>query len=141
MYLDDGVSRSSAPRRADTEQEHCRCGGEQDANDEYRAVHITHSRLAGWARRITIRRDHDRYTPPENFFFVAVLHDPSEPVPATIRLNGEAVGLISGGTPESRANQLADSNSVAWYHNDNIHISFVKVFDQPAEIVVDVANS
>lgn len=140
MYLDDGVSRSSAPRRADTQQEHCRYGGEQDANDEYRAVQITHSRLAGWARRITIRRDHDRYTPPENFFFVAVLHDPSEPVPATIRLNGEAVGLISGGTPESRANQLVDSNSVAWYHNDNIHISFVKVFDQPAEIVLDVAN-
>jgi alpha-glucosidase len=138
MYLDDGVSRSSARRRADTDDEHHRLGGDRYANNEYREVRITNRRGAGGARRITIARVHDGYTPPETYFFVAVLHDPSESVPAAIGLNGTAVEALVGGTPESRAERLWDAGSPAWYHNDNIHISFVKVFDQPGDIVLDV---
>jgi len=138
MYLDDGVSRSSAWRLADDDDEHHRRGGDLYANNEYREVRITHRCGGDGARRITVTRAHDGYTPPETFFFVAVLHDPSESVPTAIALNGKAVEAVVGETPESRADRLWNSSSPAWYHNDNIHISFVKVFDQPGDIVLDV---
>ena len=133
MYLDDGVSRSSAPRRADNE------GGDECAKDQYREVHITHKYMAGWgAPDHGPPEDNDGYPPPEKFFSVAVLHDPSEAVPTMISLNGETVDAISGETPESRAARLWGSDSPAWYHNETIHISFVKVFDKTDDIVLDV---
>ncbi len=141
MYLDDGVSRSSAPLKEKDAEEHAKKGGDPDAKSEYREVLITHQYTKS-SRQIKVRRVHDGYTPPlEKYFFVAVLHDPSETAaPSAIKLGGAALEFISGGTLESRAGRLADSSSSAWYYNENLRISFVKVFDQAAEIVLDVTG-
>ncbi|MGO8899878.1 MAG: TIM-barrel domain-containing protein [Isosphaeraceae bacterium] len=142
MYLDDGVSRSSAPLRGKDAEEHERRGGDPDAKSKYREVLITHQYTDRLSRQIKVRRVYDGYTPPlEKYFFVAVLHDPSETAaPSAIKLGGAALEFISGGTLESRAGRLADSSSSAWYYNENLRISFVKVFDQAAEIVLDVTG-
>jgi alpha-glucosidase len=134
MYLDDGVSRSSAPARHPEE------GGDPAARGEYREVRITHTYAGPSARRVLIERGHDGYAPPlENYFFVAILHDPSaQSAPTTITLAGTPVALITGGSPESRADRLATSDVSAWYHNESIRISVVKVFDQVTPIELDV---
>jgi alpha-glucosidase len=142
MYLDDGVSRSSAPLLSNVREEHLERGGDDYAKSEYREVRIKHKYTDGLLRQITVKRVHDGYTPPlEKYFFVAVLHDPSQTAaPSAVKLGGVALEFISGGTPESRAGRLADSGSNTWYYNENLRISFVKVFDQAAEIVLDVTE-
>jgi alpha-glucosidase len=69
MYLDDGESRSSAPASQVDDPK---------ANDEYRETKITNNYTGDKTRVIKVERVHDGYTPMEDFFFVAVLHDPGE---------------------------------------------------------------
>src|SRR5436190_20979026 len=135
MYLDDGVSRSSAPDRAEDE------GGDSEAKGEYREVRVTHT-YTGPTRQVRIERGHDGYAPPlENYCFVAILHDPSDQgAPSRITLGANALTMIAGGSPDNRAAQLAASGVSTWYYNENVHISFVKVFDQSAPIVIAVQS-
>lgn len=133
MYLDDGVSRSSAPKRPKEE------GGDAAAMSEYREVLVTHTPADGVARQVRIERRFDGYTPIENFLFVAILQDPSEPALSTVRMSGASLQQIAGGSPEDRADRLAASGSNAWYYNENLRIAFVKIFDQAKPIVVDVS--
>jgi alpha-glucosidase len=133
MYLDDGVSRSSAPKRDENE------GGDPAARGQYRELLITHTLGSGTARTIRMERVLDGFQPPfEKFYFVAVLLDPSASPPSTIRIGGTALQQITDGTPEARANSLASSGSNMWFYNENTRIAFVKVFDQPEPIVVEV---
>lgn len=123
MYLDDGVSRSSASTET----------YDVAAKDEYRQVHITH-----WydskGRNIKIERIHDGYTPKyENFFYVAVLHDDAAQ-PATVTINGKAITKLTDGDAGTRANGLESAAANTWYYNENTHISFIKVFDNAAPI-------
>ncbi|HEY5704496.1 MAG TPA: hypothetical protein VIS96_02865 [Terrimicrobiaceae bacterium] len=117
-----------------------RGGGDPAAKSEYREVRITQTYINPRSRQIRIERLHDGYTPRfEDYFFVAILHDPSEAgAPSTILLDGTALRLISGGSPESRADELASSSSSAWYYNENVRISFAKILDQAAPIVLGV---
>jgi alpha-glucosidase len=144
MYLDDGVSRSSAPKHVlqfrYSEEER------QDANSEYRETHITHAYLDRKTREIKVERTHDQYTPKfETYFFVAVLHDPAELKGSTgplksisIHRDGDrqTVDPITGGTAEQRADHLKASTCDTWYYNENINISFIKVIDNNKLITI-----
>jgi alpha-glucosidase len=137
MYLDDGVSRSSAPkhllqyRYSEEEREYAR--------SEYRETHITHAYTNSQTREIKVERVHDQYTPKfETSFFVAVLHDPAERQGSTGPLqslsiqrdgNKQTVHPITGGTIEQRADALKGAGSDAWYYNETINVSFIKVID------------
>lgn len=57
-YLDDGVSRSSASKKAHPVKE----GGDCEAKEEFRQVRITHMQNKT-ERIVTIERIHDNYTP------------------------------------------------------------------------------
>jgi alpha-glucosidase len=139
MYLDDGVSRSSAPVLYDNFNEHLKRGGDSDAKGEYREVLVTQKYTGEASREIRVRRIHDGYRPPyEDYFFVAILHDPSESnAPSAIQFAGKPLAALTGGTPEERADRLGANRESAWYYNENLRISFVKVFDQPEEIVLN----
>ncbi|MEQ9668948.1 TIM-barrel domain-containing protein [Coleofasciculus sp. G2-EDA-02] len=133
MYLDDGVSRSSAPK-AEVDDD--------KANDEYRATKITHSYTSEKTREIKVERIHDGYTPQyEQYFFVALLHDPGEakgnsgPL-KSVTIAGQQVSAITGNSPEERAQHLNASANNAWYYNENINISFIKVFDNASSITL-----
>ncbi|MBV8695921.1 MAG: hypothetical protein JO183_10600, partial [Ktedonobacteraceae bacterium] len=133
MYLDDGVSRSSAPQDAPQ----YRYSQDTRAKSEYRETRITHVYIDGNSktRHIKVERVHDNYTPKfENYFFIAVLHDPAEPTESSgplrsLKRDGQEVHLITGDTTEQRAATLNASTSDAWYYNENVNISFIKVFD------------
>ena len=146
MYLDDGISRSSARSRW-TEYEDTNpqdYGIDEQAGDEYRQTQITHSYIGigQKTRQIKVERIHDQYTPRlENNFFVAVLHDLFETKGnsgclQTVHVAGQEVQLLTGGTPEQRSNDLRASSSNAWYYNENINISFIKVFDDSPSITI-----
>ncbi|MBE9212004.1 alpha-glucosidase [Plectonema cf. radiosum LEGE 06105] len=151
MYLDDGVSRSSAPPREKLP------GSDKMGKGEYREVVITHSgypdpsldnKTDKKTRIIDIGRVHDNYTPPEKYFFVAIMHDPSE-LPTrdlnnrrnssplrSISIDDREIPLITNGNAEERANQLSNSQKNAWYYNENIDISFIKVFDNSPSLSI-----
>lgn len=132
MYLDDGVSRSSAPE-AEVD--------DPNANDEYRETQITHSYIADNKREIKIDRRHDNYKPFEEYFFVAVLHDPNEKQgdrgPLTgVTVNGQYLHPIADGSIKERADALSGSSTNAWYYNESINISFIKIFDYSPSVSI-----
>ena len=137
MYLDDGVSRSSAPAGDP------KYGHDPEAGSEYRETEIHHFYTKPGTRRITIKRLQDNYTPPEPYFFVAILHAPNEadgesgPL-AKVKISGRIISGLSGGTPEARAERLNESAGDAWYYNENIHISFLKIFDTRKTLTIQL---
>ena len=120
MYLDDGESRSSAPKSQVNDPK---------ANDEYRETVITSKYTGDKTRVIEVKRAKDGYTPGEKYFFVAVLHDPGE----AQGNNGPLQSVsIDGQTPTmvGDSDALWNANTNAWYYNAGINISFIKVFDK-----------
>ncbi|MEH2179893.1 TIM-barrel domain-containing protein [Nostoc sp.] len=120
-------------------------GSDKKGEGKYRQTLITHSygyRLDHKERFIWITRIHDDYKPKEEYFFVAILHDPSElparDVKSNIRNSSplQSVSIdeleilpIKDGTLDERVKKLSDSEKNAWYYNENIDITFIKVFD------------
>jgi alpha-glucosidase len=141
MYLDDGISRSSAPKDApqykNSEDER------RYSNSEYRETRISHTYIDNdkKIREIKVERIHDNYTPKfEEYFFVAILHAPDEPKSGplkSIKFDGQEVRLITGNTPEQRADELSAFSENAWYYNESIYISFLKVFDDSRSLEDD----
>jgi alpha-glucosidase len=136
MYLDDGISRSSAPRRPVKE------GGDEQAGDKYRKTVITHSYSAPGKREIVVKRIHDGYTPPlEKDFRVAVLHAPAEsagstPPLAQLSIDGNNVVAIAGATVAQRAAALEASTTDAWYYDDILNRTVIKLIDdQPTRLI------
>ena len=137
MFLDDGVSRSSSPKSLDDYGfEKAEYGWDEEANDEYRRTEITHSYTAEKIREIKVERIHDGYTPKfETYFFVAVLHDPAEAKGSSgclksVKIAGQPIPQVQG------SDNLNASSSNAWYYNQSINISFVKVFDNSPNITI-----
>lgn len=130
MYLDDGISRSSASLDAHPLE----FGGDERATGEYRGTRIAHART-GNIRTITVERIHDNFTPKfETFFFVAILHDSADIGGNLGRLKGisaagQPIEFVSGGAVEQRSSALNQLSHNGWYYNENLNISFVKVFD------------
>ncbi len=139
MYLDDGVSRSSAPICDESQ------GGDPMAKGEYREVLIKHSYTDAKHREVNINRVYDNYTPKyEDFFFVAILYDEKElsekgvsPV-EKITINEKEISIITDGNIDKRSAALSGSNENKWYFNENINISFIKVFDNSKNLKINL---
>jgi alpha-glucosidase len=146
MYLDDGASRSSV---ATKKSQPCAFGVDPEAKDEYRQVEITNypPEQADKIRVITVERRWDNYTPKfETYFFVAVLHDLIETKGSSGPLksikisrgttDAQVIPFITGNTSEQSAASLNESANDAWYYNEDINISFIKVFDNNPSITI-----
>lgn len=136
-YLDDGVSRSSAPEPDDAFDD------DPAGRGEYRQVTVSH-RFGRDQRTIDIVRDHDGYDPPEPFFYVALPHAPDEcrdggePL-REVTLGGTPLPKITEGTVGQRDAALRSSGDDAWYHNEAIRTTYVKVFDTSAALRLTAA--
>jgi alpha-glucosidase len=126
LYLDDGVSRSSAATRE---------GGDELAADQYRQSKITHSYVSPGQREIKVERVHDQYTPPfEKDFRIAVLHGPAEPKGPSgpldqLSVDGQQLSPLSGATVAERAAALEASEVNAWYYDGLLNRSVIKIID------------
>jgi len=139
MYLDDGISRSSAPKHA------VENGCDPMAKGEYREVRITHRYNKQGQREVTIKRGHDNFDPMQglegnsHFYYLAILHAPDEgsnPLGNMKLSGGRNFEFITGGSPEERAGRLAQATDNSWYHNENLNISFAKLFDNLTELTI-----
>ena len=82
----------------------------------------------GGGRAVRVRRISGAYVPPEPYYFVAFLGDTQPPM--SVSLAGAPVQNV--GTPQA----LANSTGNAYYWNQSIQITFVKVFDNAADLTV-----
>ncbi|MCF6283397.1 MAG: hypothetical protein L3J28_14550 [Candidatus Polarisedimenticolaceae bacterium] len=134
MYQDDGVSRSSAPAVPLSQ------GGDSAAQGEYRKTIIRHDKIGG-QRIIELKWTHNNYKPVEAFCFIALLHDSSDTFNPLAEIQKESSNFannqngvfrkISGNNDGENANALWNSSDDAWYYNENLHISFIKMFFNP----------
>jgi alpha-glucosidase len=114
MYLDDGVSRSSAPKQTTKDPE---------ANDEYQEVHITQKYTDANTRVISTEITHSGYTPKEQYFFVAVLHKPGE---ASVKsVEADMTECQYKGTFD----ELESSDANAAFYNPSNNTTYIKVFN------------
>jgi alpha-glucosidase len=132
MYLDDGVSRSSAPQ-----QDALFCG-DSLANNEYRATRITHAYTSAKIREIKVERIHDNYTPKfENYFCVAILHDPSEVIGISgvlksVKMDDRDLTLVPG------TKDIAAADIDTWYYDRDRNITFLKTSDHLTSLSIVV---
>ncbi len=89
-----------------------------------------------------MERVHDQYVPPfEKDFRIAVLHDPGEPKGPSgplsqLSVDGQQLTPLPGGTAAERAAALEASEVNAWYYDDLLNRSVIKIFDdQPSRLV------
>jgi alpha-glucosidase len=134
-YLDDGVSRSSAP--ADAPQ--FMFGDEAGiAKSEYRKTHLKHNCWDSRFRVITVERLHDNYTPKyEDHFYVALLHDPDESI--STGASGPLLGVSIGGVEAMEVGDrgtLKGASKAAWWYDSKARISYIKVPDDRALIEI-----
>ncbi len=139
MFLDDGISRSSAPVIDKN------YGGDPQAKGEYRQVNMNYNSSDNWNRSLVLDTIHDGIDPEKYklcpYYFIAILHDPNEPI---ILRNGNAIDSICevkindkkipffAATSDGNAivNHFNNADYNNWYFNTNLNTSFIKVFDE-----------
>lgn len=109
LYLDDGISTQAEQKGA------------------YRLTTVSHAAVQG-GRSVRVQRTYDRYTPPEPFYYVALLGS----VQAPSSVSAAGADLPDVGDPGT----LAASTVNAYYWNASIQITFAKVFDTAADVTV-----
>jgi alpha-glucosidase len=108
LYQDDGISCDAQDKKT------------------YRLTEISHQGIPG-GQNIRVRRVVDNYTPPEKYYFVAL---PGTRHPSSVTVAGAA--LLDLRTPDN----LAASTSNAYYWNEDIEVTFIKVFDTVADLTI-----
>jgi alpha-glucosidase len=76
---------------------------------------------------------YDKFQPKEPYYFVAML---DTNVPTTVAVKGAALPGISGGSDSANAAQLEAAAVNAFYYNQSLRTTFVKVFDTSAQTQV-----
>ena len=70
---------------------------------------------------------------------MALLHDPDEVKGNSgslysVTVAGQKLEITTKGTIQQRADAVDNSDQNAWYYNESINISFIKVFDNSSSI-------
>jgi alpha-glucosidase len=116
---------------ADNSFELCQDDGETTAAEQqgtFRLTTISHTGIPG-GQRVRILRTHDRFAPPESFYFVSFLG--TNP-PVSVMAAGNSLPNVGG--PE----QLWNSPNNAYYYNASIKTTFLKIFDASSDISLQV---
>jgi alpha-glucosidase len=108
LYQDDGVSTAAQN------------GG------SFRTTLVSHQGIPN-GQNVRLQRTRDGYTPPEPFYYLALLGTRH---PSSVAIG--AAQLADVGDPA----KLAASPTDAYYWNSAIEITFVKVFDTAADVTV-----
>ncbi|MFT5084032.1 MAG: alpha-glucosidase [Lentisphaeria bacterium] len=113
LYQDDHVSTDNVEQKA------------------YRVTDITHSGM-GSGQQVSVKRMYDNYTPPEPFYYVSFL---GTATPSSVTNNGKVLSDVGG--PQN----LNGSTSDAYYFNESIATTFVKIFDTQTNTMLTVLFS
>jgi alpha-glucosidase len=104
-------------------------------NGAFRLTQVTHAQVSGPnpACTVRVRRVVDNFTPPEPYYFVALLKTTA---PASVTIDGTAIPLLSGASDTAAAQALTASAVNAAYYNTSLATTFVKVFDTKADTTI-----
>lgn len=108
LYQDDGVTTDA------------------ETNGTWRLTRISHQGIPG-GQNVRVQRVVDNYTPPEPFYYIALLGTRH---PSSVTMG--AAQLQDVGDPTI----LAKSPVNAYYWNGSIQITFIKIFDTSADVTV-----
>ncbi len=92
----------------------------------FRHTRISHTGIPG-GQQVRVQRISDNYTPPEQFYYISIL---GTNAPTSVTVAGTP--LPDAGTPQG----LAASTSNAYYYNAGLKQTFMKIFDNEADITV-----
>ncbi|HLK66129.1 MAG TPA: TIM-barrel domain-containing protein [Bryobacteraceae bacterium] len=109
LYLDDGISN-------------------QYRSGTYRTSTVSHQGILN-GQSVRVLRTYDHYAPPEPYYFVSFLG--TNP-PSTVTAAGTSLPNVF--TPEA----LAAASSNAYYYNQSIKTTFLKIFDVAPDITLEV---
>jgi alpha-glucosidase len=110
LYQDDGISQAAA------------------SSSTYRLTTISHTGVPG-GQSIRVQRGVDKFPPPEQYFFIALLGTRH---PVSVALNGANLQDVKD--PAT----LASSNANAYYWNAGIQVTFAKIFDTNPDVTLAV---
>ena len=99
----------------------------------YRVTEISHEGIKN-GQRVRVKRLHDKYKPPETFYYVALL---GTTAPKSVKVGGVALPNKTGGSDEAASKALTESSVNAYYHNGSIDITYIKIFDKAKDITID----
>ena len=99
----------------------------------YRVTEISHEEITN-GRRVRVKRLHDKYKPPETFYYVALL---GTTPPKSVKVGGIALPRKTGDGDNAAANALAQSAVDAFYHNGFLKTSYIKIFDQKVDVTIE----
>jgi alpha-glucosidase len=111
LYQDDGITTENASRQA------------------YRLTTVSHRQVPG-GQSVRVQRITDNYTPPEEFYFIAILGATRNP--SSVSIGAANVPDVGG------PSRLSSSPVDAFYWNSSIQIAFVKVYDVAADVTVTI---
>ncbi len=97
----------------------------------YRTTQIQHKQQ-GSGQEITLTRLHDNYTPPEEFYYVALLGQTQ--APSSVAANDSTLQAVN--TLQS----LADSSINAYFYSLDRQTIFIKVFDKESSMTLLVSG-
>jgi alpha-glucosidase len=115
VYLDDKVSTAA------------------QLNLAYRSTEVSQSSSIPGEHKVRVQRTHDKFTPAEPFYFIALLQAKK---PALITRNQNAIQFIDSGSDNASAASVAVSVVDAYYFSQSLETVFVKVFDTDADTTV-----
>ncbi len=111
-------------------------------NGQYRVTQISHTATVN-GQRIRFQRTHDRYDPPEPFFYVSLLKTeaPTQVVVGSTRETGVTLRRIADLTDEDSAQELAAATENTYYYNLFLQTLYLKIFDNHPDITINVSFS
>jgi alpha-glucosidase len=114
LYLDDGLT-TNAQNQA-----------------EFRLTQISHEAIDN-GQTIRVQRLHDNYTPPETYYYIALLgtDPPAQVMTGEVKLNN-----VIRDTDQLAAEALSESPVNAYYYNGALKTLYIKVFDQSPDVTV-----
>ena len=99
----------------------------------YRVTEISHEAITS-GQRVRVKRLHDKYKPPETFYFVALLGTTE---PKNVKVGGIALPKKTGKSDDEAANALAQSTVEAFYYNAFLETTYIKIFDQKVDVTIE----
>ena len=99
----------------------------------YRVTEISHEGIEN-GQRVRVKRLHDKYKPPETFYYVALL---GTTAPKSVKVGDVALPKKTGESDEAASKALTESDVDAYYHNGFLDITYIKIFDKANDITID----
>ena len=91
--------------------------------------------IAG-GQRIRVKRLHDKFTPPETFFYISL---PGTISPSKVTAAGKPLPQKFGDTDEQAAKALTEHKDKpgAFYYNNYLKTTYIKIFDASSDLTVE----